>query len=163
MARIAVITTLAAAGPRVQDSRAPPTKWPLVPAPTGKLIICAAKTNAPITPSSGAFNSSKPRCARRATNPTTGAATASNAAHTGVDRNPSGMCTIDSKVARNEESCHRHFAKFQVLTCVPMSGLSRIGAAINTDLLTKFDKLIGQRGYTNRSEAFRDLIRDELV
>jgi CopG family nickel-responsive transcriptional regulator len=44
-----------------------------------------------------------------------------------------------------------------------MSGLSRIGVAIDTDLLNKFDQLIGQRGYTNRSEAFRDLIRDELV
>jgi CopG family nickel-responsive transcriptional regulator len=44
-----------------------------------------------------------------------------------------------------------------------MSGLSRIGVAIDTDLLTEFDKLIGQRGYTNRSEAFRDLIRDELI
>jgi CopG family nickel-responsive transcriptional regulator len=29
--------------------------------------------------------------------------------------------------------------------------------------LDKFDALIGTRGYTNRSEAFRDLIRDELV
>jgi CopG family transcriptional regulator, nickel-responsive regulator len=44
-----------------------------------------------------------------------------------------------------------------------MSGLSRIGVAIDTELLDKFDTLIGQRGYTNRSEAFRDLIRDELV
>ena len=44
-----------------------------------------------------------------------------------------------------------------------MSGLSRIGVAIDSDLLEKFDSLIGQRGYTNRSEAFRDLIRDELV
>ena len=44
-----------------------------------------------------------------------------------------------------------------------MSDLSRIGVAIDCDLLEKFDKLIGQRGYTNRSEAFRDLIRDELV
>ena len=44
-----------------------------------------------------------------------------------------------------------------------MSGLSRIGVAIDSDLLDKFDRLIGQRGYTNRSEAFRDLIRDELV
>jgi len=50
-----------------------------------------------------------------------------------------------------------------VLLCVRMSGLSRIGVAIDTDLLDKFDRLIGQRGYTNRSEAFRDLIRDELV
>jgi CopG family transcriptional regulator, nickel-responsive regulator len=44
-----------------------------------------------------------------------------------------------------------------------MGELSRIGVAIDSDLLEKFDKLIGQRGYTNRSEAFRDLIRDELV
>jgi CopG family transcriptional regulator, nickel-responsive regulator len=52
---------------------------------------------------------------------------------------------------------------FPVLICVRMSGLSRIGVAIDSDLLDKFDALIGQRGYTNRSEAFRDLIRDELV
>src|SRR5215471_5398470 len=44
-----------------------------------------------------------------------------------------------------------------------MSGLSRIGIAIDARLLDKFDTLIAQRGYTNRSEAFRDLIRDELV
>src|ERR1051325_9515946 len=44
-----------------------------------------------------------------------------------------------------------------------MSGLSRIGVAIDTQLLEKFDRLIAQRKYTNRSEAFRDLIRDELV
>src|SRR6184192_1842711 len=44
-----------------------------------------------------------------------------------------------------------------------MSGLSRIGVAIDTDLLSRFDRLIGGRGYTNRSEAFRDLIRAELV
>jgi CopG family nickel-responsive transcriptional regulator len=44
-----------------------------------------------------------------------------------------------------------------------MSDLSRIGVAIATDLLDKFDALIHKRGYTNRSEAFRDLIRAELV
>ena len=44
-----------------------------------------------------------------------------------------------------------------------MSGLSRIGVAIDSELLDKFDQLISKRGYTNRSEAFRDLIRDELV
>lgn len=44
-----------------------------------------------------------------------------------------------------------------------MSALSRIGVAIDSDLLDKFDQLIEKRGYTNRSEAFRDLIRDELV
>lgn len=44
-----------------------------------------------------------------------------------------------------------------------MGQLSRIGVAIDTGLLEKFDRLIASRGYTNRSEAFRDLIRDELV
>ena len=44
-----------------------------------------------------------------------------------------------------------------------MSVLSRIGVAIDSELLDKFDRLISARGYTNRSEAFRDLIRDELV
>lgn len=45
----------------------------------------------------------------------------------------------------------------------PMSSLCRIGVALSGDLLAKFDKLIARRGYTNRSEAFRDLIRNELV
>jgi CopG family transcriptional regulator, nickel-responsive regulator len=45
----------------------------------------------------------------------------------------------------------------------PMSDLARIGVAIDSLLLEKFDHLIGERGYTNRSEAFRDMIRDELV
>jgi CopG family transcriptional regulator, nickel-responsive regulator len=44
-----------------------------------------------------------------------------------------------------------------------MSTLSRIGVAIDSALLKKFDHLIGRRGYTNRSEAFRDLIRDALI
>ena len=44
-----------------------------------------------------------------------------------------------------------------------MSLLSRIGVAIDSNLLKKFDRLIASRGYNNRSEAFRDLIRDELV
>jgi CopG family nickel-responsive transcriptional regulator len=41
--------------------------------------------------------------------------------------------------------------------------LSRIGIALDSDLLKRFDRSIERRGYTNRSEAFRDLIRDRLV
>jgi CopG family nickel-responsive transcriptional regulator len=44
-----------------------------------------------------------------------------------------------------------------------MGELSRIGVAIDSELLQKFDKLIARRGYENRSEAFRDMVRDELV
>ncbi len=44
-----------------------------------------------------------------------------------------------------------------------MSELSRIGVAIDAELLTKFDRFIEGQGYANRSEAFRDLIRDKLV
>lgn len=39
----------------------------------------------------------------------------------------------------------------------------RIGVALDAPLLEKFDDLIHRRGYVNRSEAFRDLIRNELV
>jgi CopG family nickel-responsive transcriptional regulator len=44
-----------------------------------------------------------------------------------------------------------------------MGELSRIGIAIDSDLLAEFDTLIEKRGYANRSEAFRDLVRSELV
>jgi CopG family nickel-responsive transcriptional regulator len=41
--------------------------------------------------------------------------------------------------------------------------LQRFGVSIDTKLLTQFDELIENKGYTNRSEAIRDLIRDYLV
>ena len=41
-----------------------------------------------------------------------------------------------------------------------MGVLSRIGVALDSDLLERFDDFISRLGYTNRSEAFRDLIRD---
>jgi CopG family nickel-responsive transcriptional regulator len=44
-----------------------------------------------------------------------------------------------------------------------MGILSRIGVALDSDLLERFDDFISRLGYTNRSEAFRDLIRDRLV
>jgi CopG family nickel-responsive transcriptional regulator len=43
-----------------------------------------------------------------------------------------------------------------------MSELARIGVAIESDLLEEFDRLIERRGYSSRSEAFRDMIRGEL-
>ncbi|HVP52950.1 MAG TPA: nickel-responsive transcriptional regulator NikR [Terriglobales bacterium] len=44
-----------------------------------------------------------------------------------------------------------------------MGNLSRIGVSIDSELLGRFDRFIADRGYENRSEAFRDLIRDQLV
>jgi CopG family nickel-responsive transcriptional regulator len=44
-----------------------------------------------------------------------------------------------------------------------MGVLNRIGIAIDSELLERFDRSIERSGYTNRSEAFRDLIRDRLV
>lgn len=41
--------------------------------------------------------------------------------------------------------------------------LCRIGVAIDAELLERFDRRIERRGYTNRSEAFRDLIREDLI
>ena len=43
-----------------------------------------------------------------------------------------------------------------------MSELARIGVAIEQQLLDEFDRLIERRGYSSRSEAFRDLMRNEL-
>jgi len=44
-----------------------------------------------------------------------------------------------------------------------MSEITRFGISINSRLLKRFDQLIDRKGYTNRSEAIRDLVRDSLV
>ena len=41
--------------------------------------------------------------------------------------------------------------------------LSHIGVSLDSALLGRFDSFIAEKGYANRSEAFRDLIRDRLV
>jgi len=44
-----------------------------------------------------------------------------------------------------------------------MSKLVRFGVSLDQALLDKFDRLAKERNYTSRSEAFRDLMRQELV
>ena len=44
-----------------------------------------------------------------------------------------------------------------------MSKLFRFGVSLEKELLDKFDHLIREKNYTNRSEALRDLIRQELI
>ncbi len=44
-----------------------------------------------------------------------------------------------------------------------MSDLIRFGVSIGEGLLERFDRLIVNKGYNNRSEAIRDLIRNQLV
>ena len=44
-----------------------------------------------------------------------------------------------------------------------MEKVTRFGVSIDTQLLSRFDKLIEKLGYQSRSEAFRDLIRERLV
>jgi CopG family nickel-responsive transcriptional regulator len=44
-----------------------------------------------------------------------------------------------------------------------MSSLVRFGVSLEEGLLKKFDRHIKKNKYTNRSEAVRDLIREELV
>ncbi|MBN2343467.1 MAG: nickel-responsive transcriptional regulator NikR [Deltaproteobacteria bacterium] len=41
--------------------------------------------------------------------------------------------------------------------------LNRIGISLDEELLEQFDELIAERGYNNRSEAVRDMIREELI
>lgn len=44
-----------------------------------------------------------------------------------------------------------------------MGKLARMGVSLERDLLKKFDDFIGKKGYENRSEAIRDLIRERLI
>jgi len=44
-----------------------------------------------------------------------------------------------------------------------MGNLVRFGISIDANLLDSFDKLIEYKGYANRSEALRDLIRAALI
>ena len=41
--------------------------------------------------------------------------------------------------------------------------LQRIGISLEDELLERFDEIIEEKGYVNRSEAIRDLIRGEIV
>ena len=44
-----------------------------------------------------------------------------------------------------------------------MTELARFGISIDQRLLDSFDQLITDKGYVNRSEAIRDMIRNALV
>ena len=44
-----------------------------------------------------------------------------------------------------------------------MANLARTGVSLEQELLNKFDDSIAKKGYQNRSEAIRDLIRERLV
>jgi CopG family nickel-responsive transcriptional regulator len=43
-----------------------------------------------------------------------------------------------------------------------MSQIERIGVSLEKELLAAFDELIDKRGYPSRSEAIRDLIRQQI-
>ncbi|SUD90560.1 nickel-responsive transcriptional regulator NikR [Psychrobacter phenylpyruvicus] len=43
------------------------------------------------------------------------------------------------------------------------SNLTRFGVSMEEGLLKKFDKLVALKGYRNRSEAFRDLVRKSIM
>jgi CopG family nickel-responsive transcriptional regulator len=44
-----------------------------------------------------------------------------------------------------------------------MAGIIRFGVSLDGELSDQFDKLLARKGYSNRSEAIRDLIRQDLV
>ena len=71
-------------------------RCPLVPAPTGKFIICPAKTNVATRPAIGAVLSSSSRRAPRRATATPPAATTAVTTEVGASRNPSGTCIRDT-------------------------------------------------------------------
>jgi CopG family transcriptional regulator, nickel-responsive regulator len=59
---------------------------------------------------------------------------------------------------------HHHQDQAEAAASEKKSGNAvRFGVSADARLLEKFDELIAERSYTNRSEAIRDLIRDQLV
>ncbi len=44
-----------------------------------------------------------------------------------------------------------------------MKNLARFGVSMEEELLARFDRLIKKKGYANRSEAIRDLVRETLI
>lgn len=88
-----VTTSAPTQGPRRIAARAPPSRCPLVPAATGKLSICTAKTNAAVSPAIGICFSAKrlPVSLSEAQIPP--AATAAPPTAVARFMYPSGMCT----------------------------------------------------------------------
>jgi len=41
--------------------------------------------------------------------------------------------------------------------------VDRVGVSFEPELLKQFDALLKKRGYTNRSEAIRDIVRKEII
>jgi len=50
-----------------------------------------------------------------------------------------------------------------LISRILMNKLVRFGVSMENDLLHEFDHLITHKGYNNRSEAVRDIVRDALV
>ena len=44
-----------------------------------------------------------------------------------------------------------------------MEGTARFGVSMTPGLLERFDAMIDRKGYVNRSEAIRDLVREKIV
>lgn len=65
---------------------------------------------------------------------------------------------MELNFSRATKSIRRYVINFK-----NMEKVVRFGISINPKLLERFDAIIHEKGYTNRSEAIRDLIRDFLV
>jgi nickel-responsive transcriptional regulator NikR len=76
--------------------------------------------------------------------------------------------TETREVERRQREAKRHHLALPkgaraALDSAPMSDLVRFGVAMERTLLERFDERIARRGYENRSEALRDLVRADLL
>ena len=80
----------------------------------------------------------------------------------------------DAESAKRKKLLHFQYDLTGLSDCVTISiivprkkkeddNLIRFGVSIESPLLERFDKLISKKGYSNRSESIRDMIRDSLV
>jgi CopG family nickel-responsive transcriptional regulator len=55
------------------------------------------------------------------------------------------------------------FGGYKTFSEAVMKNIVRFGTSMDEKLLAQFDEIISRKGYVNRSEAIRDLIRDMLI
>src|SRR3954447_5120494 len=91
-------------GPTRTAARTPPSRWPLVPLATGKLIIWTANTNAATSPTTGTSRSSSVLAVIRREEAITPTAISPATSDVGPSMNPSGMCIASTGVSSSRSA-----------------------------------------------------------
>ena len=66
-------------------------------------------------------------------------------------------------INKNQSSSNNYYTSSTYAEIGDTLGVERVGVSFEPELLKDFDALIAEKGYTNRSEAIRDLVRKAII